>query len=142
MVAQEISSSVTEIISAKKGGTIIIDVTDDVLQNIGNLTRLDAKVSSDLISSIFNSSTSALHDGALIIKDGRIHSAAAYIKSLSQRNLPNKYGSRHRSSLGLSENSDAIVIVVSEERKQVSVFYKGDYEVVDTSDLTTYIARL
>ena len=67
-----------------------------------------------------------LHDGATIIQDNTIISAATYLPISNSKILKKTHGSRHRAGLGISEESDALVIIISEEKKQISVCYQGN----------------
>lgn len=90
-------------------------------------TALDAVVSRDLLISIF-SKTSPLHDGAVIISRGRIKAARCILPVSENQDLPPNFGLRHRSALGLSEMTDAVILVVSEETGQVSIAHDGMLE--------------
>ena len=90
---------------------------------------MDAIVSSELLLTIFFNKT-PLHDGAVIIADGKIKYAGA-ILPLSQNQLQWKYGTRHRAALGMSEMSKSIVLVVSEETGDISFAEKGTIKKYD-----------
>ncbi|MFH0762600.1 MAG: DNA integrity scanning protein DisA nucleotide-binding domain protein, partial [Candidatus Omnitrophota bacterium] len=87
---------------------------------------LDARITSDLIEAVFTP-RSILHDGGLIIQHGRIAAAGCLFPLTQSQELSRIYGTRHRAALGLSEETDAIVIVVSEERQDVSLVYRGQF---------------
>lgn len=87
-------------------------------------TVIDAKVSTDIIVSIFDK-RSPLHDGAIIIRGGRISSAGAFFPLSTNPDIDRSLGTRHRAGIGLTEETDAIVIVVSEERGSVAVCSGG-----------------
>lgn len=109
-----------EYLSQKKIGAIITIENNDNLDNLRtDGVKIDANISSSLIISIFNKN-SPLHDGAIIIRSGKIVYASTYYK-ISKKSIDNKYGSRHRAGLGISEVSDATTIVVSEETGDVSI---------------------
>jgi diadenylate cyclase len=90
-------------------------------------TTLDAVISRDLLISIF-SKTSPLHDGALILSGGRIKAARCILPVSENQDLPPNFGLRHRSALGLSELTDAVILVVSEETGQISIAHDGMLE--------------
>lgn len=90
-------------------------------------TEMDALVSTDLLLSIF-SKTSPLHDGALIMSGGRIKAARCILPVSENQDLPPNFGLRHRSALGLSEMTDAVILVVSEETGQMSIAHDGMLE--------------
>ncbi len=87
-------------------------------------TRIDAEPSAELIKNIFYPK-SPLHDGAMVLRDGRIHSAGCVLPLSKNLNLSRDLGTRHRSAGGMSENSDAVVVVVSEETGAISVAIGG-----------------
>ena len=120
----------TEYMSAKHTGALMVFPTmldESAIDKKGVV--IDAKISSELLLTIFFNKT-PLHDGAVIIENGRIASAGA-ILPLSQNNLNWKYGTRHRAALGLSEVSGAVVLVVSEESGDISVAEKGKFTKYD-----------
>ena len=122
--------SAVEYMSAKHTGALIVfsSVLDEsVIEKKG--VAIDAKISSELLLTIFFNKT-PLHDGALIIEGNRIAYAGA-ILPVSQSNLSWKYGTRHRAALGLSEMSGAIVLVVSEESGDISIAEKGKFTKYD-----------
>jgi len=123
-VAEEIVEAVERLSRSGIGAIIAIerDVPLDPWMESGS--PLEAKVSADLLLTIFTP-YSPLHDGAVIVR-GDLIVAAGCILPLSQRSLPDRaLGTRHRAGLGLSEESDALVVVVSEERSTVSVAERG-----------------
>ena len=87
-------------------------------------TRIDAEPSAELIKNVFYPK-SPLHDGAMVLRDGRIHSAGCVLPLSKNLNLSRDLGTRHRSAVGMSENSDAVVVVVSEETGTISVAIGG-----------------
>ncbi len=88
----------------------------------GNI--LDSKVSTDLIVSVFHPS-SPIHDGAIIIRNSRISSAGCLLPISRDPTINKELGTRHRAALGLTHETDAIVIVISEERGEVSLVHHG-----------------
>ncbi|MCI5120988.1 MAG: TIGR00159 family protein, partial [Candidatus Electrothrix sp. AUS4] len=69
---------------------------------------------------------SPMHDGAVVIKKGRIHSAACLLPLSKNPDIDKRYGTRHRAALGLSEETDAVIIVVSEETQEISIVQGGN----------------
>ncbi|TGN19054.1 diadenylate cyclase CdaA [Leptospira idonii] len=111
--------------ASQKVGSLIVLVKDISLKDISeNAVSIDSAVSSELLQTIFFKN-SPLHDGAVIIEQNRIISAASYLPMSSSVEI-STLGARHRSALGLSEESDAIVIVTSEETGGISVCYEGE----------------
>ncbi|MCI6244539.1 MAG: diadenylate cyclase CdaA [Eubacterium sp.] len=110
--------------SDSKTGALIVFENDTLLGNvIDSGTLINAKPSRALIENIFYPKT-PLHDGALVIRNGRAY-AAGCILPLTKKDLNSKYGTRHRAAVGLSEESDAIVVVVSEETGAISYAKNG-----------------
>ena len=85
---------------------------------------LNAETSSRLITSIFNK-TSPLHDGAVIVENDKVKAARVILPVTEKLDLPPEYGLRHRAGLGISEVTDSLVIIVSEENGQVSLAENG-----------------
>ena len=112
-------------LSTSTGALIVIERQTRLGEQIDNGTILDAIPSKELFGNIFFNKT-PLHDGAVIIRDGKILAAACFLPKPQKEELINKrLGSRHRAAIGMSENSDAIVIVVSEETGAISVAENG-----------------
>lgn len=124
-VADEIAKAAAELSRARTGAIIAIErelSLEEYIEKTG--TRLRADVSSSLIVSLFTPK-SPLHDGAVVVRDGQIVAAGVHLPltqyPLSDRTL----GTRHRATLGLSEETDAYVVVVSEETSQISLARRG-----------------
>jgi len=110
---------------AKIGGIIAVQREVDLTAHVDDGTQLDAQISPELLATIF-SPYSPLHDGAVIVRQDRIASAAAVILRLSQSPLIDRaMGTRHRAAIGLSEETDALVVVISEETGQISLAHRG-----------------
>lgn len=113
-----------EHMAANRVGAILVFERQTGLADIAEKgTIVDADVSAALIETIFYPNN-PLHDGAMIIKNGRLWAAGCMLP-LSDKLISAEYGSRHRASLGVSEESDAYVLVVSEERGEISYVYDG-----------------
>ncbi len=109
----------------KVGALIIVQRFDEVEPNITTQgCEMDAIVSARLIEQVFFKN-SPLHDGAMLIRHGRIAQAAAVLPISNNKRIPTELGLRHRSALGISEKCDAQVVVVSEETGDISLCYKG-----------------
>lgn len=108
----------------RTGALIVFERDMNLNDIIASGVKIDSTVSKELIENIFVTDT-PLHDGALIIKGGRIAVAAAILPLTSRDDLDREYGTRHRAALGLSEETDAIVVVVSEETGKVSLVIDG-----------------
>ncbi len=126
---EEIMKAVTYM-SEKHTGALIVftDDMDDInIERYG--TKINAIISSELLLTLFFNKT-PLHDGAVIIVDNKVAYAGA-ILPLSQNKLQWKYGTRHRAALGMSENSKATILVVSEETGDISFAEKGSIKKYD-----------
>lgn len=107
------------------GALIVIERQTKLGEQIDTGTIIDAVPSAELFGNIFVPNT-PLHDGAVIMRDGLIHAAACYLpKPAKEELVPKELGTRHRAAIGISEVSDAIVVVVSEETGIISVVEDG-----------------
>ena len=123
-VVNEIATAVENLAETKTGALIVIEQVTGLGDILASGTIIDAKVTSALLENIFVVNT-PLHDGATIIRKDRIH-ASGCVLPLTNNNLINKkLGTRHRAAMGLSENSDALIIVVSEETGVISLAVNG-----------------
>lgn len=112
-------------LSDKQTGALIVFEKDTMLGEISKTgTLLDAAVTNELICNIFFPKA-PMHDGAVIIKDGRVVSAGCILPLTAKNDVSSELGTRHRAAIGMSESSDALVVVVSEETGQISVAEKG-----------------
>lgn len=119
----EIVSAMTQMSFRRCGALIVFERRIGLAAIIGNAVQLDARINSLLLQSLFYPN-SPLHDGAVIIQDGKIVAAHA-ILPLTQETLYRNIGTRHRAALGITEETDAVALVVSEETGTISYAYKG-----------------
>jgi len=119
----------------KVGALIVIAVESSLEEYEQTGETINADISARMIENIFFKN-SPLHDGALVIRGGRLQSAACILPVSKNPNIPKHYGLRHRAALGLAEKSDAFCIVVSEENGKVSVARNGKIATVKLSALT------
>lgn len=111
------------ILSSKKRGALIVFVRKVGLRNIVDTgTQINADMSSSLILTIFGHDT-PLHDGALITQNGKITAAGCFLPLSEQQDIRKSFGTRHRAALGLSEGSDAVILIISEETGAISLAY-------------------
>ncbi len=122
------------------GALISIEQGHSLEDFIQTGTRLNSDVTAELLTSIFVTST-PLHDGAVIIQGDKIACASAYFPPTNME-LPSRYGARHRAAIGISEITDAVTIVVSEETGNVSIAEAGKLIVVDREELRNYLLRV
>ena len=106
------------------GALIVMEKLTRIGDIIATGTVIDAQTSSDLIKNIFFPN-SPLHDGALVIRDGRLYAAGCFLPLSDNFDISRNLGTRHRAALGMSEVCDAVIIVVSEETGAVSVAQNG-----------------
>ena len=109
------------------GALIVIERYQSIDDIIEGCVYIDANVSVELLITIFYPMT-PLHDGAVVIKGERIAFASCVLPLSRTADLPKKYGTRHRAALGISEESDAIAVVVSEETGEISLAVEGKLE--------------
>ncbi len=140
-IIQEVHNAIDALADNEKGATIVIDVRGEAHEYVTDSERIDSLVSANLIINIFEGSKTPLHDGAIIIKNNRIQRVSAYITKLSEQEVPSKFGTRHRSALGLAEVTKAIIIVLSEETGTVRVFHNSKWEDVESKDLFNTIIQ-
>lgn len=123
-VVEEIAKGL--IASSQRGfGALIVmerDILVDFHIEVG--TEFDSKVSSELIQSVFHSA-SPVHDGAMLIRSGKVHSAGCFLPLSKNPALDKNLGTRHRAAIGLTEETDALVFVVSEENKSIGIVEGG-----------------
>jgi diadenylate cyclase len=124
-VMDEIAEAADRLAKAKIGGIIAIEQEVDLLNHVDHGTTLDADLSAELLTTVFTP-YSPLHDGAVIVKRDRIANAGSVILRLSESPAVDRsLGTRHRAALGLSEETDALVVVISEETGQISLAHQG-----------------
>ncbi|NLJ78854.1 MAG: TIGR00159 family protein [Tissierellia bacterium] len=128
---EAVSETVDEIVEAvaslsrqKIGALIVMEKKTGLSEVVETGTIIDAKVSSDLLINIFIPNT-PLHDGAVIIKDDTIKAAGCFLPLTDNMTLSRELGTRHRAALGISERSDSLAIVVSEETGAISIAETG-----------------
>lgn len=108
----------------KTGALIVFERSTKLGDYIRSGTVVNADVSQKLLKNIFFNK-SPLHDGAVVIKEGRIHAAGCFLPLPTNNNIDRDFGTRHRAAIGMSENSDALIVVVSEETGTISVAREG-----------------
>lgn len=124
-LASKIASAASAMSSRRIGALIVLEKGVKISDIVRTGTEIDAKVSSELLVNIFIPNT-PLHDGAVIIRDDRILAAGCILPLTQNEALSQEFGTRHRAALGLSESSDAVVIVVSEETGKISFTSNGN----------------
>ena len=151
---EEAKRIVSEIITAIEGfsrdrtGALIVferQVSlNDIVEKSG--TVIDAEISDQILGNIFYEGA-PLHDGAVIIRDGRVHAAGCVLPLTTQKNIAKELGTRHRAGLGITEHSDALTLVVSEETGIISMAQDGrldrflDLKTVEKTLLALYLKQ-
>jgi uncharacterized protein (TIGR00159 family) len=138
---EELVKGVTFLASRRVGALIVLQNEVGLNEYIDVGTRLDAQVSKELVTSIFLPD-SPIHDGALIIQHGRITAAGCFLPLTTNPNVSKTLGTRHRAAIGLTEETDALAIVVSEEDGMTSLVREGKItRDVDAGTLRTTLQR-
>lgn len=134
-IVEEVTKALKELTRRNWGALIIVEKEMNIDSFIENGVMIDAEVSSELLVSLFQPS-SPLHDGAVLIREGRIESAGNFLPLSQNPVLDKNLGTRHRAALGITELTDAKVFIVSEERRAVGLVEFGTIQVKkETADL-------
>jgi len=123
-VLEEIVRSAVLLASKRIGALIVFERDVNLSEYIEVGTRIESKVTRELLQAIFLA-TSPIHDGAIIIQQGRITAAGCFLPLTVNPNVSKTLGTRHRAAIGLTEETDAVVVVVSEEEGKVSLVREG-----------------
>ena len=123
----------------KTGALIVISQQNELAQYIATGQPVDARISEVLIETIFFKN-SPLHDGAVVIIGDKIRAARCILPVSNRADIPPFYGLRHRAAVGITEKSDAIAIIVSEERGEIAYSYEGRlFEEITPSGLSNFL---
>lgn len=128
---EALKKSITYMSKRRIGALISIEMETGLDEYVGTGIRMNSEISSELVTNIFIPNT-PLHDGAVIIQNFKISSAASYLPLSESSAIPKEFGTRHRAAIGLSEVSDAITLIVSEETGNISLSHLGNLK----NDLT------
>lgn len=138
-VYNEVYEAVSSCSRQKIGALITFEKHDDLEKVTKNGTVINAPVTHELLTTIFYPGT-RLHDGAVIIKENMIYAASVYYTPTTKA-LSGKYGSRHRAAIGISEMSDSVTVVVSEETGRISIAKRGEIEPVTLDDFVATLSE-
>ncbi len=139
---EELVQAAVKLAKLRYGALIVLERNAELTEHINAGVRIDAEISEELLLSLFKPGT-ALHDGAVIISKGRIASAKCVLPLSANPIVGHDLGTRHRSALGLTEDVDAAVIVVSEERGRISLAVGGKlHRDIEPDVLRKYLLRL
>lgn len=136
-LVDELVKTVDSLSKSRTGALITLEQTNSLADYIRTGTSVNSEVSAELLGSIFVPGT-PLHDGAVIIQGNRIASASSFYPPTA-RELPSQLGARHRAAIGLSEITDSITIIVSEESGKVSIAQNGKLTVLNTNQLKAFL---
>lgn len=123
-VIEELTKGLVQLSQKGEGALVVIEREISVDYYIEEGVLIDGKVTSELLNSIFQP-TCILHDGAVIIREGKIYLAASFLPLSKNSSLDRNLGTRHRAAIGLTEETDAVVFVVSEENKSIGIVQGG-----------------
>jgi len=141
-VITEITTAVLNMANRKIGALMVIERKIGMRAIVEDAVKLDIKVNSMILESIFYPN-SPLHDGAIIIKNDRIIAAHAILPLSRDENFTKSLGTRHRAAVGITEETDAVVVVVSEENGNISVACRGSIRYdVKVDKLLRYLSAL
>lgn len=138
-LVNQLVQAVSDMSKTKTGALISLQMGQSLQDYARTGIPLDSDVTSELIETIFQYGT-PMHDGAMIIDGDKATCAAAYFPSTAQE-LPSKYGARHRAAVGISEVSDSITLVVSEETGAISIAQKGVLTQYTPESLRRYLTN-
>lgn len=138
----EIVKACVEMGKVKTGALIVIEQKESLKDYERTGIDVDGIVTSQLLINIFEHNT-PLHDGAVIIRGNRVTSATCYLPLSDNRELSKEFGTRHRAAVGISEVTDSLTVIVSEETGKISTAYEGELEKnLDADALRTRMERI
>jgi uncharacterized protein (TIGR00159 family) len=141
-IASAVSAAAWSLAERRCGALIVIVQRNTIAELVTPGVRLDARVSPELLDAIFQKG-SAIHDGAAIIEGDLVSSAGAILPLTQRPGVPTRYGTRHRAGMGLAERSDALIVVVSEERGEITVMCSDQMRAIaGESELTSALTAL
>jgi uncharacterized protein (TIGR00159 family) len=133
LVVEEVAHAAFELAQRRIGALIVFKRQDILEDYLKGGVPLDGRVCYEILSSIFLPQ-SPTHDGAVVIQGGRIISMGCYLPLSDNPILPQKYGTRHRAGIGITERSDAIGLIISEERGEISLAIEGQIQQIASPD--------
>ena len=136
---EELTKAAFQMSKNKTGALIVLERDVGLGDYLDVGIEVDARVSSEMLLSIFNP-TSPVHDGAAIIRKGRISRVGCFLPLARDPEISKSLGTRHRAALGLTEDTDAVIIVVSEETGEVSLV--ANREIIRDMDAGTFLKKL
>jgi diadenylate cyclase len=138
---EEVVAACSALSRERTGALIVFEKNHGLLNYSMSGTRLDSRIHSDIIYSIFQTK-SPLHDGAIIIYRGIIQAAGCFLPLSKNVEIDRHYGTRHRAALGITEISDAVVVTVSEETGRINICYNGVFHFMENEEnLRKYLRK-
>lgn len=138
---KEICSALERLLSRRVGALVVLERRQGLEKYMKHGIRIDSEIKAELILSLFQTQ-SPLHDGAVVISKNRIKAARVVLPLATAFDVPKDLGTRHRSALGLSERTDAIVLVVSEEKGTLGIAYRGNLVRLESPEKFTDLLQL
>ncbi len=121
---RDVCKACSDMSDVKIGALIVFEKNTPLGEIISSGTTINAEISPELVSNIFYPK-SPLHDGAAIIRDGKLYAAGCFLPLTQNKELSSELGTRHRAAIGMSEQSDAMIVVISEETGSISIALRG-----------------
>jgi uncharacterized protein (TIGR00159 family) len=128
---QDIAEALFKMAATNTGALIVFQGNESLHDLMTNGVVINSEISPQMLESIFYDGA-PFHDGAALINNGRVEKAACHLPLSVTPDIPQHLGTRHRAALGLSERSDAVVVVISEERGEISLAYAGKFRRMNT----------
>ncbi|MGD8376900.1 MAG: diadenylate cyclase CdaA [Acidobacteriota bacterium] len=140
-IVDEVVLAARSLAQRKLGALIVLEREQGLRSYIETGIQIDAVLSYDLLVNIFIPKT-PLHDGAVIIQEGRLVAASCFLPLTSHPTLSKEFGTRHRAAVGVTEETDAVTVVVSEERGEISAAFEGRiYRDLNDDELRSFLRR-
>ena len=140
-ILEDVARAAISLAKNKTGALIVMERTIILSRYIDIGTLIDSNISKEILMAIFQNH-SPIHDGAVIIQQGRVSAAGCFLPLTREDNLVQDWGTRHRAAIGISEETDAVVIVVSEERGEVSIVYDGKvFPSLEKEDIKRFLKK-
>ncbi|GAA4230433.1 diadenylate cyclase CdaA [Postechiella marina] len=138
---EAIISACNKMSMSKTGALIVLERNNNLDFLLSSGDEMNIKVTQPIIESIFFKN-SPLHDGAIIVDDNIVKATRIILPVNNEKNIPQRFGLRHRAAIGITEKTDAVALAVSEETGHISYFKNGEFVVYeDTTDLTNMIKK-
>ncbi len=139
---EEIIQTVDRLAPVRIGALIALEQNQQVAEAVEGGINVDCELTPEMMETIFFPNN-AIHDGGVIVRDGRILKAACIFPLTQRQDLPKSVGTRHRAAIGLSEETDAICVIVSEETGAISYAHRGSFsKAISLEELRAYLTSV